>query len=130
MRKLQPEFLTLAEVIEIHKNQIDNYGGQSGIRDLSLLSSAIAVPQATFDGKFLHEDLFDMASAYAYHICQNHPFVDGNKRVALVSALIFLDFNGIEINDPHNVLYNSMMGIASGKMSKHDFADILRKLSG
>ncbi len=130
MRKLQPEFLTLAEVIAIHKDQIDNYGGKSGIRDLSLLSSAIAVPQSTFDGKFLHEDIFDMAAAYAYHICQNHPFFDGNKRVALVAALIFLDFNGIEINDHHNVIYNAMIGIASGKMSKNDFADILRKLSG
>jgi len=129
MRKLQPEFLTLAEVIAIHKDQIDNYGGESGISDLSLLSSAIAVPQSTFDGKFLHEDLYDMAAAYAYHICLNHPFIDGNKRAALVSALVFLDFNGIEINDPRNVLYNAMMGIASGKMSKNDFADNLRKLA-
>src|SRR4030043_305041 len=119
MRKLQPEFLTLAEVIAIHKDQIDNYGGKSGIRDLSLLSFAIAVPQSTFDGKFLHEDFFDMAAAYAYHICQNHPFIDGNKRVALVAALLFLDFNGIEINDSYGVLYNAMMNIASDKMNRN-----------
>ena len=84
------EFLTLVEIIEIHTNQIHLYGGDDGIRDLSLLSSAIAIPQSTFDGSYLHNDLFDMASAYIFHICQNHPFVDGNKRVALVSGLIFL----------------------------------------
>src|SRR4030043_77262 len=100
MRKSQPEFLTLAEVIAIH--------------------------QSTFDRKFLHEDLFDMAAAYAYHICQNHPFIDGNKRVALVSALVFLDLNDIDINDPNNYLYNAMMDITSGKMSKKDLANIFR----
>ena|SRR4030065_1878960 len=129
MRKSQPEFLTLAEVIAIHQDQIDNYGGKSGIRDLSLLSSAIAVPQSTFNKKFLHEDLFDMAAAYAYHICQNHPFIDGNKRVALVSALVFLDFKDIDIYDPHNILYNAMMDIASHKMSKKELSNIFRKLS-
>src|SRR4030042_2581970 len=129
MRKSQPEFLTLAEVIAIHQDQINNYGGESGIRDLLLLNSAIAVPQSTFDRKFLHEDLFDMAAAYAYHICQNHPFIDGNKRVALVSALVFLDLNDIDINDLNNYLYNAMMDITSGKMSKKDLANIFRKLS-
>lgn len=129
MRKLQPEFLTLAEVIAIHKDQIDNYGGESGIRDLSLLSSAIAVPQSTYDKKFLHEDLFDMAAAYAYHLCQNQPFIDGNKRVALVSALVFLDLNETDINDPDNILYKAMRDIASEKMSKKDLANIFKKLS-
>jgi death-on-curing protein len=129
MRKLQPEFLTLAEVIAIHQNQIDMYGGESGIRDLSLLNSAIAVPQSTYDNKFLHEDLFDMAAAYAYHLCQNHPFIDGNKRVALVSALVFLDLNETDINDPDNILYKAMMDIASEKMSKKNLANIFKKLS-
>src|SRR4030042_6872783 len=129
MRKSQPEFLTLAEVIAIHQDQINNYGGKSGIRDLSLLNSAVAGPQSTFDRKYLHEDLFDMAAAYAYHICRNHPFIDGNKRVALVSALVFLDLNNIDINDPHNILYNVMIEIASGNISKKDLGSIFRKLS-
>ena len=129
MKKPHPEFLTLAEVIAIHNNQIENYGGKSGIRDLSLLNSAVAVPQSTFDRKYLHEDLFDMAAAYAYHICRNHPFIDGNKRVALVSALVFLDLNNIDINDPHNILYNVMIDIASGNISKKDLGSIFRKLS-
>lgn len=70
-----------------------------------------------------------MAAAYAYHICQNHPFTDGNKRAALVCALIFLDFNAIEIDDPHEVLYTAMMDMASGKMKRGEFALILKKLS-
>ena len=108
------DFITLAEVIEIHKNQITLYGGRDGIRDINLLSSALAMPRATFDGKYLNKDLFEMAAAYAYHLCQNHPFVDGNKRVGLVAALVFLEFNGIEVDDPRGLLYNAMMNIAKG----------------
>ncbi len=128
MKNREIEFLTLAEIIEIHKNQISNYGGEEGIRDISLLSSAIAMPKSTFEGNYLHKDLFEMAAAYIYHISQNHPFVDGNKRAALVSGLIFLDFNNIHINDPGEELYKMMMNTASGKMNKNRIAEILRTL--
>jgi death-on-curing protein len=128
MKNREIEFLTLAEIIEIHKNQISNYGGDEGIRDISLLSSAISMPKSTFEGNYLHEDLFEMAAAYIYHISQNHPFVDGNKRAALVSGLIFLDFNNIHINDPEEELYKMMMNTASGKMNKNRIAEILRNL--
>ncbi len=123
------EFLTLVEIIEIHKNQIELYGGSSGIRDLSLLSAAISIPKSTFNGKYLYVDLFDMAAAYIYHLCQNHPFVDGNKRVALVSGLVFLDFNNISIEDPGQELYRLMMNVASGKSGKKEISTVLRKLS-
>jgi death-on-curing protein len=82
-------FLTLAEAIEIHTDQIHRYGGQSGVRDLGLLESALAQPEASFAGEWLHGDIYEMAAAYAYHLCQNHPFVDGNKRTALTTALVF-----------------------------------------
>ncbi|MBN2436503.1 MAG: type II toxin-antitoxin system death-on-curing family toxin [Spirochaetes bacterium] len=121
-------FLTLAEAIEIHNNQINLYGGASGIRDISLLQSALAVSEATFDNKYLHKDLFEMAAAYAFHICQNHPFIDGNKRVALVAALVFLDFNGVEIADPEEKLYKAVMNLASGKMNKEILAALFRSL--
>ncbi len=121
-------FLTLAEIIDIHHNQIELYGGIEGIRDISLLSSAISIPQSTFDGYFLHDDLFEMASAYIYHLCQNHPFVDGNKRVALVAGLVFLDFNGINLDDPDEILYPMMMKVASGKGDKEYIADTLKRL--
>ncbi len=129
MKTEKIEFLTLAEVVEIHKNQIKLYGGDGGIRDYNLLNSAIYIPQSTFEGQFLYDDLFDMASSYIYHICQNHPFVDGNKRVALVCGLIFLDINGIELDDPSGILYKMMMKTAKGISSKEEISGILRKLS-
>jgi death-on-curing protein len=122
-------FLTLSEVIEIHSNQINLYGGKEGIRDISLLSSAIAMPYATFSGEYLHRDIYEMAAAYAFHICQNHAFIDGNKRTALASSLVFLELNGISIADPEEKLYEAMIKIASGKLSKESFAEILRSLA-
>ena len=122
-------FLTLAEVIGIHSNQIKLYGGKEGIRDISLLSSAIAMPYATFSGEYLHRDIYEMAAAYAFHICQNHAFIDGNKRTALASSLVFLELNGISIADPEEKLYEAMIKIASGKLSKESFAEILRSLA-
>lgn len=90
-------FLTLDDVLESHQNQIDTYGGSHGIRDLGLLESAIAQPEASYGGQYLHADLFEMASAYLYHLVMNHPFVDGNKRVGLEVAMIFLEINGVSI---------------------------------
>jgi death-on-curing protein len=83
------KFLTLSEVLVILEDQIRNYGGIYGVRDLNLLSSAIYMPQSSFDGEYLHKTIPAMAAAYAFHICQNHPFIDGNKRVALASSLVF-----------------------------------------
>jgi death-on-curing protein len=122
-------FLTLAEVNEIHADQIKHYGGIVGIRDLNLLSSAVAIPFASFSGDFLHKDIYEMAAAYAFHICQNHPFIDGNKRTALASALVFLELNGISISDTQEKLYRSMMSLSSGKKRKEDFAEVLRTLA-
>lgn len=123
-----PRFLTLSEVLTILRDQIARYGGDFGVRDIGLVSSAIAVPQATFEGKRLHTDLFEMAAAYAFHLCQNHPFVDGNKRVALASALVFLDLNGISLSDPDDKLYPLMMSVASGRAQKPQIATVLRDL--
>ena len=121
-------FLTLAEVIEIHSNQMRLYGGLPGIRDINLLSSAIAMPHASFHGEYLHNDIYEMAAAYAFHIGKNHPFIDGNKRTALVSALVFLELNGISISDSQGKLYDAMLDLSTGKLNKSEFASILRKL--
>jgi death on curing protein len=123
-----PLFLTLAEVIEIHADQIDRYGGQAEVRDLGLLESALSQPEATFAGTWLHQDLYSMGAAYAYHLCQNHPFIDGNERTALASALVFLELNGVSTLDPRGRLKTAMIRIASGKLSKDDFAKLLQKL--
>ena len=121
-----PIFLTLAEVIEIHNNQIELYGGQNGVRDFGLLQSALAQPEASFAGQWLHEDIFLMAAAYAFHISQNHPFFDGNKRTALAGALVFLELNGISLDDPKGKLLEAMLTIAKGKLSKQQFAQIFK----
>ena len=125
-----PVFLTLAEVIAMHADQIQRYGGQEGVRDFGLLESAIAQPEATYGGAWLHHDLHEMAAAYAFHLCQNHPFYDGNKRAALVCALMFLRFNRVaSMPDPRQQLKDAMLNIASGRMSKQEFAALLRRLA-
>jgi len=121
-------FLTIAEVVEIHSDQINRYGGSQRIRDMNLLSSAIAMPHVSFHGEFLHNNIYEMAAAYAFHICKNHPFVDGNKRTALASALVFLEVNGVNISDPKGRLYEDMLALTEGKVKKDEFVEILRKL--
>ena len=120
-------FPTLAEVVDIHCNQIRLYGGLPGIRNVNHLSSAIAMPHASFHGEYLHNDIYEMAAAYAFHIGKNHPFIDGNKRTALVSALVFLELNGISISDSQGKLYDAMLDLSTGKLNKSEFASILRK---
>ena len=125
----EPLFLTLAEVVEIHKDQINRYGGSAGIRDMNLLSSAVAMPYAFFGEHFLHHDIFEMAAAYAFHISQNHPLIDGNKRTALASALIFLELNGTSITDTGGELYDAMIHLATGELDKTAFGSILKRMA-
>ncbi|MBI1992116.1 MAG: type II toxin-antitoxin system death-on-curing family toxin [Candidatus Omnitrophica bacterium] len=124
----EPSFLTLAEVIDIHADQLRRYGGKPGLRDAGLLESALAQPEASFGGEWLHPTLHDMAAAYTYHLCQNHPFVDGNKRTALACALVFLEMNGAGVLDPKGVLKKAMLAVASGMMSKATLAKRFRSL--
>ena len=122
-------FLSLADVVEIHTDQIERYGGEPGIRDIGLLDAALAMPQASFGGEFLHKGLFEMAAAYAFHICQNHAFIDGNKRTALACALVFLEFNGVVLRDPNEKLYEAVLAVASSNMDKPALAAAFRKLA-
>lgn len=82
--KIEVTFLEIYEVLLIHEDQIENYGGKEGIRAWDLLESAVNMPRTTFDGNYLHKSIFDKASAYIFHLAQNHPFLDGNKRTDLV----------------------------------------------
>jgi death on curing protein len=115
---LKPRFLTFAEVLLILEDQVRRYGGTYGVRDPALLSSALAMPSSSFEGRLLHSNVFEQAAAYAFHICQNHAFVDGNKRTALAAALVILDLNGFEVDDPKGLLYDLMMGVAQGTRNK------------
>ena len=120
----------MGEVLLILQDQIRRYGGAYGVRDHDLLSSALAMPGTTFEGQHLHKDLFDKAAAYAFHLCQNHPFLDGNKRTALASALVFLSLNGIELADPHETLYELLMNVSAKGLRKADIAAEFRRLQG
>jgi len=122
-------FLTLAEILLILEDQIKNYGGIYGIRDIHLLSSAIYVLESTFDGQYLHKTIPAMAAAYAFHICQNHPFLDGNKRVVLVSSLIFLEINRYQLDCEDEILYNEIMNVAKGEIKKEELIGFYKKYS-
>ena len=124
-----PLFLTVEEVLALHDDQLRLFGGSAGLRDLGALESAVALPSATFDGEFLHNDLFHMAAAYAFHIAKNQPFVDGNKRTGLNAALVFLDLNGWVIVDPAMRLYDAMLTISSRELDKHGLAILLEALA-
>ena len=123
----QVRFLTVAEILLIHQDQISRYGGSLGLRDAGLLSSATAMPEAQFSGKYLHEDLFEMAAAYLFHLCQNHAFIDGNKRVSLAACLVFLDLNGVFLEDPNGSFYNMVIDVTLGKIGKKEIASLLRE---
>ncbi len=118
----------MGEVLLVLQDQIRRYGGTYGVRDPDLLSSVLAMPTATFEGKYLHKDLYEQAAAYAFHICQNHPFVDGNKRTALATALVFLTLNGIDLEDPKEELYQLMMDVSGKGKAKVDIARTFRRL--
>jgi death-on-curing protein len=121
-----PIFLTLDDLLESHAEQIATYGGATGIRDAGLLESARAQPEAQFSGQYLHTDLFEMAAAYLYHIVLNHPFLDGNKRVGLEAALIFLEINGQSIIATDDELVDLTLRTAQALTSKAEIADFFR----
>lgn len=118
-------FLTVGEVLEIHGDQIKRYGGDPGVRDIGLLESAVAAPAAEFEGHHLHADLFSMAAAYMFHIIQNHPFVDGNKRTGAVATLVFLGMNGSELVVAENEFEALVWSVAKGEISKSEIAEFL-----
>ena len=119
-------YLTLDEVLAIHADQIARYGGMLGIRDRAGLESALAMPRAGFGGEMLHPTLFEQAAAYLFHLARNHPFVDGNKRVALAVALVFLALNDVEIDAGEDEVVDLVLGIATGERTKADAAQLLK----
>ena len=124
---MNPQFLTLDEVLAIHRDQIKRYGGILGVRDVELLESALAAPQSGFGDQYHHGDLFEMASAYLFHLVQNHPFLDGNKRVGTAAALTFLMLNGVETKIPNQTLVATVLAVAQGETEQAALATFFRK---
>lgn len=121
------KFITINDAKDIHNGLIIKYGGISGIRDEGLLDSAVNMPKATFYKQYLHSDIYEMAAAYAFHIIKNHPFIDGNKRAGIETALIFLMINDIEIEINNEELYNLTIKIATSEISKQEIAKVFRE---
>ena len=117
-------FLSLDEVLEIHSQQIERYGGHPGIRDGAGLESAIATPQSTCDGEFLHATIPAMAAAYLFHLCMNHPFIDGNKRVGANAAITFLLMNGWEPLFEEQELVEVVLSVASSLKTKTELVAV------
>lgn len=120
-------FLDLIQVLEIHKDQIDRYGGGVGVRDVGLLNSAVAQPQAGFGDEYFHKDVFEMAAAYLFHIAENQAFVDGNKRTGAAAALVFLELNGYAIRATDDELVD--LTLRCGKLGKGEVAAFFRSRS-
>jgi death-on-curing protein len=120
-------FLDISQVLRIHLSMIERYGGEEGVRDIGLLHSALAMPRASFGGEPLHKDLFEMAAAYLYHIVQNHPFVDGNKRTGAAAALVFLAMNDVSIEANEEGLVALTLAVARGETGKTEIARFFRE---
>lgn len=120
------DFLSVGEVLRIHEDQIERYGGDASIRDAKALLSAVAMPQAGVEVDYLHEDIFAMAAAYLFHIVQNHPFVDGNKRTGTVAGLMFLSLNNVQVDIDNDELAAFVIGVAQGEHDKAAIAAFLR----
>lgn len=119
-------FLSVEDVLFLHADTIAVDGGSEGIRDHGLLDAAVAMPRQQFGGEFLHEDLAAMASAYLFHISKNHPFVDGNKRAAVMAALAFLALNGVSKLPAPGELEVTTRRVAAGEMNKDQLAKWMR----
>jgi death-on-curing protein len=117
------------DVIDIHADQIERYGGSLGIRDVELLRSAIGMPEAGFGNQYLHADLFEMAAAHLYHIVQNHPFIDGNKRTGTMASFVFLKLNGLTLDADESAFESIVLRTAQGQIDKSAIAEFLREHS-
>lgn len=119
---LRPRFISIDEAIAWHELGILTHGGSLGLRDRGALESALAQPQQAFGGAFAHEFPFEMASAYAFHLAKNHPFVDGNKRIALTCCGAFLRMNGWNLAAAGEAAADAVVDLVTGKLDKSSFA--------
>lgn len=112
-------------VLAIHRDQISTFGGTSGIRDEKALDSALAQPVATFQGDMLHRTIAEQAGAYLFHLVQNHPFLDGNKRVGFAAMDTFLRLNSYRLDMEDDEAYQMVMAVAAGDLAKVELSQLL-----
>ncbi len=129
--KVTPEnclHLTVDIVREIHAEAIARFGGSDGVREIALLESALAAPQASFGGKLPYADIAEIAAAYLFYLCKNHPFIDGNKRAALGACIVFLRLNGLEPKSDGPEWEELTLAVASITVDRAETTALLRKL--
>jgi death on curing protein len=120
-----PRFLTYGAVLRIHDRQLERFGGTPGLRDQGLLESALAQPEATFGGEYLHPTMHEQAAAYLYHLAMNHPFVDGNKRTAFAAMDTFLRLNGCQLELSDQQVYEIVIWLVEGRLDKQALGQVL-----
>ena len=120
--------LTVDIVREIHAEAIARFGGSAGVREQALLESAVAAPRATVGGQSPFADLIEVAAAYLFYLCRNHPFIDGNKRTALGACIVFLRLNGIEPRPDSPEWESLTLAVASSEVNREQAAARLRHL--
>ncbi|HEY1172400.1 MAG TPA: type II toxin-antitoxin system death-on-curing family toxin [Verrucomicrobiae bacterium] len=120
--------LTVEILKEIHASVLEAHGGMGGIREPGLLASAIATPQASFGGKSPYTDLEEVAAAYLYYICKNHPFLDGNKRAAMAAAIVFLRLNEVEPAPDSDEWETLVLDVAASRIDRDETTRRLRLL--
>lgn len=119
-------FLSKRLVLAIHRDLVERFGGEPGVRDVALLDSALAQPEATFGGNLLHPGVHEQAAAYLFHLCADHPFVDGNKRAAFAAMDTFLRINGFRLTLTDGDAYELTMQTARGDIDKAGITAVLR----
>lgn len=120
-------FLATENIKRLHDHSIKRHGGSFGIRGEGLLESAVSMPSQTFGGVYLHATLGAKAVAYFFHLCQNHAFIDGNKRIALLACEVFLLLNGRELSLSSKEAEDMVMRVAEGVLSKEDLTALVEK---
>jgi death-on-curing protein len=120
-------FLTLEDVLALHDELIQRYGGNPGLRDAGLLEAALAMPQAGFGGQYFHEFPHEMGAAYLFHLIRNHAFIDGNKRVALACAILFFKINRVPYSITEEEAVKLTLSAANGQIDKGAVAEFFRR---
>ena len=124
---MEIEFLTLEDVLSLHDELIQRYGGSPGLRDAGLLEAALGMPQAGFGGQYFHEFPHEMGAAYLFHLVRNHPFIDGNKRIALACAILFFKINRVSYSITEKEAVDLTLSAASGQLDKGAVTEFFRR---
>jgi death on curing protein len=121
------KFLTIEQVLIIHEDQVARYGGTSGLRDLTLLESALFRPQTTFGNEELYPTLFDKSAALMHSLVLNHPFLDANKRTAITSSIVFFEINGYRLYVSQDELVETTVQVATKQIDMEQLSAWFKK---